>query len=83
MKIESWTKALRSGDYLQGFDMLYDARSNEFDPIGVACNLINPRFKNRDPKMLDCVDFVVPVTGELKELMEACPDAECYGCFFQ
>ena len=71
MKISDWADALRSGNYAQGFDMLYDARSNEFDPVGVACDLINPRFKNRKPEMLDCIDFVVPVSGELAELMKA------------
>jgi hypothetical protein len=73
MKINTWTDALRSGKYSQGFDMLYDAETKEFDPIGVACDLINPRFKKRDAGMLNCIDFVVPVTGELAKLIEACP----------
>ena len=73
MLISDWTDALRSGKYPQGIHMLYDARCGEFDPIGVACDLINPAFKNRNPEFLDCIDFVVPVSGELAHLMKACP----------
>ena len=78
MKIKMWTEALRSEKYSQGIGMLYDSEENTFCCLGVACDIVNPRFKKRDPKMLDCANFVVPMNGEVKELKEKYPLIESY-----
>jgi len=78
MFIDKWTQALRSDKYTQGTGLLYNAEDDTFCPLGVACDLVNPRFRNRKPEMLDCANFVVPMGHEVMTLKKNYPLLESY-----
>ena len=81
LKIKDWTDALRSGNYEQGKSMLYDAETDCFCPLGVACDLVYPKFKDRPPEKLNVCNFVVPMRGEIAKLIKDFPLFESYIAF--